>query len=648
MERTTAAAPPKCDTVRKAASRLGEQDIYLFKEGTHTRLYEKLGAFPCDEPPGIWFAVWAPNAQALSVIGDFNDWQPGLHSLRAREDESGIWEGFVPDIGAGALYKYHIESRLNAYRADKGDPFSRAWENPPGTSSRIWDLSYDWGDEEWMASRRTRNALDRPMSVYEVHPGSWQKAVDGGFLNYCELAHRLAEYVTDMGFTHVELMPVMEHPFYGSWGYQCTGYFAPSARYGSPQDFMYLVDHLHQAGIGILLDWVPSHFPGDLHGLAYYDGSHLYEHADPRQGFHPEWKSYIFNYSRNEVRCFLASSAHFWLDRYHVDGLRVDAVASMLYLDYARPEGEWIPNRFGSNENLEAVDFLRHLNETVYQAHPDVQMIAEESTAWPMVSRPTFLGGLGFGLKWNMGWMHDTLNYLAQDPVNRKYHHNQLTFSLMYAFSENFMLPFSHDEVVHGKGSLIGKMPGDDAQKAANLRLLLGYQYAHPGKKLLFMGCEFGQWQEWDHDSPLRWDQVEHMPHAGIRHWVRDLNSAYRENPALFERDFANEGFEWIDVHDWEESVISFLRKGGDPEQTVFVVCNFTPVARDNYRLGVPRRGAWREILNSDARYYGGSGSGNFGAVETAPIPMHGRYQSIVLTLPPLGILFLEPVEDHA
>jgi 1,4-alpha-glucan branching enzyme len=603
-----------------------------------------LGAFPVDDPKGTRFAVWAPNAAAVSVIGDFNDWQPGRDALTVRNDQSGIWEGFVPAIGEGQLYKFHVASRIGGYSADKGDPFARAWERPPANSSRIWKLDYDWGDAGWMAKRQACNGLERPISIYEVHLGSWQRAADGRMLDYRELAHRLSEYLADTGFTHVELLPIMEHPFYGSWGYQTTGYFAPTARYGDPQDFMYLVDHLHQQGIGVILDWVPSHFPSDLHGLAYFDGTHLFEHADPRQGYHPEWHSYLFNYGRNEVRAFLMSSAHFWLEYYHVDGLRVDAVASMLYLDYARRDGEWIPNRYGGNENLEAVAFLRRLNESVYAEHPDVQIIAEESTAWPMVSRPTYLGGLGFGMKWNMGWMHDTLSYMSQDPVHRKYHHNRLTFSLMYAFTENFLLPFSHDEVVHGKKSMLSKMPGHDTHKAANLRLTLGYMFAHPGKKLLFMGNEFGQWQEWNHDEALRWDQADHMPHTGIRNWVRDLNGCYRSTKALFEQDFGHEGFEWVDVHDWEESVISFLRKGVNPEDMVFVVCNFTPVTRENYRLGVPRGDTWREILNSDAVHYGGGGIGNLGEVESAPVPMHGRYQSIVLTLPPLSVLYLEPV----
>jgi 1,4-alpha-glucan branching enzyme len=640
MNRMTANAP-------QSGSRLSDRDIYLFKEGTHSRLYDKLGSFPLGDA-GTWFAIWAPNAEAVSVIGEFNDWQAERNTLEPRSDESGIWEGFVDGARAGQLYKSYIRSRYAGYSADKGDPFAVAWEKPPGTSSRIWDLSYEWSDAQWMSSRGERNALDRPFSIYEVHLGSWQRDANGGMLGYREIAHRLADYVNEMGFTHVELLPVMEHPFYGSWGYQCTGYFAPTARHGTPQDFMYLLDLLHQRGIGVILDWVPSHFPSDLHGLAYFDGTHLFEHADRRQGFHPEWKSYLFNYGRNEVRAFLTSSANFWLDVYHADGLRVDAVASMLYLDYARREGEWLPNRHGGNENLEAIDFLRGLNRTLYGAHPDVQIIAEESTAWPMVSRPTYLGGLGFGMKWNMGWMHDTLSYCSEDPVYRKYHHDQLTFSLWYAFTENFLLALSHDEVVHGKRSLLEKMPGDDWQKAANLRLMLGYMFAHPGKKLLFMGGEFGQRREWAHDAALDWDQCSAMPHAGVRNWVGDLNAAYRSHPPLYARDFAEDGFQWVDVHDYDESVLSFLRKGGEPEQTMLVVCNFTPVPRSNHRVGVPSGGVWREVLNSDAEHYGGSGVGNSGAVEAGPVPTQGYYQSLALTLPPLGVLYLEPEHTAA
>ncbi len=627
----------------QVASRLTDRDIYLFKEGTHSALYEKLGAFPVERSGGTCFSVWAPNATEVSVIGDFNDWAPERAPLHGRSDGSGIWEGFVDGARPGHRYKIHVRSRYGDYRADKGDPFATACEMPPGTSSRIWDCAYEWGDDQWMQGRGARNGLDSPMSIYELHAGSWRRSADGAPLGYRDLAHSLADYVTTTGFTHVELLPIMEHPFYGSWGYQTTGYFAPTARYGTPQDFMYFVDHLHQRGIGVILDWVPSHFPGDLHGLAYFDGTHLYEHADRRQGFHPEWNSYIFNYGRNEVRAFLLSSARFWLDRYHVDGLRVDAVASMLYLDYARRDGEWIPNEHGGNENLAAIDFLRQLNSTVYETHPDAQVIAEESTAWPMVSRPAYVGGLGFGMKWNMGWMHDTLEYLEKDPIHRKHHHDQLTFSLCYAFNENFVLPLSHDEVVYGKRSLLGKMPGDDWQKAANLRLGLGYMYAHPGKKLLFMGGEFGQWQEWNHEEQLHWEQCDNMPHSGIQRWMTDLNAVYRSHPALHRRDFDADGFEWIDVHHWEESVIGFLRKSPAPGAPVLIVANFTPIPRRNYRLGVPRGGIWRELLNSDAEHYGGSGVGNLGAVEAAPVPAHGQYHSLTLTLPPLAVLYLTP-----
>jgi len=625
-------------------SLLTEHDVYLFKEGSHQRLYEKLGAHRAvvDGVTGTQFAVWAPEAEAVSVTGEFNQWSPGSNPLSARLDGSGIWEGFVPEIGRGALYKYRIVSRHGGYQVDKGDPFALAWEAPPSTASRIWSLEYDWSDAEWMERRRAANALDAPMSIYEVHLGSWRRVPEDGnrSLTYRELAEQLPGYVKEMGFTHVELLPVTEHPFYGSWGYQTTGYFAPTARYGTPQDFMGLVDALHRAGIGVILDWVPSHFPGDEHGLAYFDGTYLYEHADPKQGFHPDWNSYIFNYNRHEVRAFLASSALFWLDRYHVDGLRVDAVASMLYLDYGRKEGEWIPNQYGGRENLAAIEFLRDLNQGVYRDHPDVQTIAEESTAWPMVSRPTYTGGLGFGMKWNMGWMHDTLSYFSRDPLYRKFHHNQLTFSLWYAFHENFVLPLSHDEVVHGKGALIGKMPGDDWQQFANLRLLQGYMWGHPGKKLLFMGGEFGQRREWQHEESLEWHVLQYPLHAGAQRWLQDLNRFYRSEPALFEKDFVPDGFQWVDCNDWEESVISFLRRGKRAEDCVLVVCNFTPQVRRNYLVGVPVGGYWEECLNSDATIYGGSGQGNFGGLDTSPVAAHGHYHSLAITLPPLAVLF--------
>ncbi len=629
---------------RATQSRLTDLDLHLLGEGSHYRLYERLGAHPAESGDGVHFGVWAPNAASVSVIGDFNDWDENATPLRQLHAGSGVWEGFAPTARKGQRYKFQIASRHHGYRVDKADPYARYAEVAPDRASIVWGLDYSWNDAEWMQRRIERNALRAPMSVYELHIGSWRRVPEDGnrSLSYRELAAPLADYCDEMGFTHVELLPVMEHPFFGSWGYQVTGYFAPSSRYGTPQDFMYLVDYLHQRGIGVILDWVPSHFPSDEHGLVYFDGTHLYEHADPRQGYHPEWNSYIFNYGRNEVRAFLLSSALFWLDKYHIDGLRVDAVASMLYLDYARKEGEWIPNERGGRENLDAVRFLRELNEAVYREHPDTQTIAEESTAWPGVSRPVYIGGLGFGLKWNMGWMHDTLKYFHEDPIHRKYHHGQLTFSLIYAFDENFMLPLSHDEVVYGKGSLFGKMPGDDWQKAANLRLLLGYMWAHPGKQLLFMGGEFGQRREWAHDEALEWHLLEQPLHAGIKNWVRDLNRFYREQPALYECDFAGDGFAWIDANDSELSVISFLRKSRSGEP-ILVVCNNTPMVRENYRIGVPRKGYWRECLNSDAECYGGSGQGNLGGVDTTPLPAHGHYHSLTLRLPPLGVLFLKP-----
>jgi 1,4-alpha-glucan branching enzyme len=625
---------------------LTDYDAYLFKQGTHAGLYDKLGAHFAVEgaESGVRFAVWAPNAAQVSVIGDWNGWNPEALRLQPRGDSSGVWEAFAPGVPHGACYKYRIVSHSMGYQVQKSDPFAFCTEAPPKTASRVWCLDYDWGDDAWMRSRRSANALDAPVSVYEVHLGSWRRSPEAPdrVLGYRDLARGLAAYVKEMGFTHVELMPVTEHPFYGSWGYQTTGYFAPSARYGTPQDFMWFVDHLHQNGIGVLLDWVPSHFPSDEHGLAYFDGTHLFEHADARQGFHPEWNSYIFNYGRHEVRAFLASSALFWLDKYHIDGLRVDAVASMLYLDYARKEGEWVPNVHGGHENLDAVVFLQSLNESVYREHPDVQTIAEESTAWPAVSRPVWSGGLGFGMKWNMGWMHDTLSYMSKDPVHRKFHHGQLTFSAWYAFTENFVLPLSHDEVVHGKGSLIGKMPGDDWQKFANLRCLYGYMWAHPGKKLLFMGGEFGQRREWTHDQSLEWHVLEWGEHRGVRDWVRDLNRYHRAAPALYEQDFDAAGFEWIDCNDAQNSVLSFIRKPRSAAPVVLAVCNFTPVPRAGYVLGVPRGGRWREVLNSDAACYGGSGMGNAGGVPAHPHPAHGRPFSVALTLPPLSVLIFE------
>lgn len=632
--------------VRYDASLLSEEDVYLFNEGSHLRLYEKLGSHVLEVGGvrGVYFAVWAPDAHRVSVIGDFNAWDGASHPLRPR-GSSGIWEGFVPGLGQGAVYKYRVESRYNGYVVDKADPFAFRAETPPKTASIVWDLGYEWGDGDWMAHREERNSLDAPVSIYEVHLGSWRRVPEEGNrpLTYREAAPLLTDYVKSMGFTHVEFLPLMEHPFYGSWGYQTTGYFAPTGRYGSPQDLMYLIDHLHRHGIGVVLDWVPSHFPADQHGLSYFDGTHLYEHADPRRGLHPDWMTCIFNYGRNEVRSFLLSSAFFWLDKYHADGLRLDAVASMLYLDYSRQEGEWVPNEFGGRENLDAIAFLRRLNKEAYAAFPGIQMIAEESTAWPMVSRPVEMGGLGFGLKWDMGWMHDTLQYMSRDPIFRRYHHNELTFRMIYAFSENFILPLSHDEVVHGKGSLIAKMPGDDRQKAANLRLLLGYMYAQPGKKLLFMGGEFGQWREWDHDSSLDWHLLDYGFHQGVQRWCRDLNALYRRLPALHELDCEFSGFEWVEAGDAESSVLAFLRLACRRQDCALIVCNFTPVVRHGYRVGVPHAGFWREVLNSDALEYGGSGQGNLGGVTAGAVTCHGRPYSLELTLPPLAALFLVP-----
>jgi len=627
-----------------APSLLTPFDLHLFNEGTHGHLYEKLGAHLSSDPDGATFAVWAPNADSVSVIGDFNGWDKTANGLFPRE-QSGIWEGFIPGVKHGALYKYHVHSRVTRTGADKADPFATYSEQPPRQASIVWDLSYRWGDESWMiSSRQASNGRGAPWAVYELHLGSWMRVPEEGnrYLTYRELGPRLADYVGRMGFTHVELMPVMEHPFYGSWGYQCTGYFAPTSRYGTPQDFMFLVDYLHQHGIGVILDWVPSHFPSDEFGLQNFDGTHLFEHADPRLGIHPHWGSSIFNYGRNEVRGFLLSSALCWLDRYHADGLRVDAVASMLYLDYSRKAGEWIPNKFGGNENLEAVDFLRRFNIEVYKEQPPVQTIAEESTSFPLVSRPTYLGGLGFGMKWDMGWMHDTLFYMSQEPIHRKFHHNNLTFRMLYAFGENFMLPLSHDEVVHGKGSLLAKMPGDDWQKFANLRVLFAYQIAQPGKKLVFMGGEFGQRHEWAHDSSLDWHLLEQPLHAGVQRCLGDLNRLYAAEPSLHQLDMDPAGFEWIDANDSEASVITFLRRSRTPGEEVLFAANFTPLVRSNYMVGVPSDGYWRELLNTDAADYGGTGVGNMGGVDAVPIPLHGRPFSLNLTLPPLACVFLK------
>ncbi|MFO7740205.1 MAG: 1,4-alpha-glucan branching protein GlgB [Desulfatiglandaceae bacterium] len=630
----------RSQTVMYDRSPLTHDDVYLFNEGSHFRLYEKLGAHPMahEGEKGTHFAVWAPNAQKVSVLGDFNGWDTESHPLRPRES-SGIWEGFISGVEKGTSYKYHIASGLEGYRVDKADPFALYSEVPPRTASVVWDLNYSWGDEEWMENRQKRNALNAPMVIYEMHVGSWGRVPEKGgrSLTYRELAPGLAEYVRRMGFTHVEFLPIMEHPFYGSWGYQTSGYFTPTSRYGTPQDFMYLIDELHQNGIGVILDWVPSHFPSDEHCLGYFDGTYLFEHVDPRQRIHPEWDTLIFNYGRKEVQSYLLSSALCWLEAYHADGLRVDAVASMLYLDYGRKDGEWIPNKYGGKENLEAIAFLRRFNEEVYKNYPGVQTIAEESTSWPMVSRPLYVGGLGFGMKWDMGWMHDTLEYMSKDPIHRTYHHSRLTFRMLYAFQENFVLPLSHDEVVYGKGSLLRKMPGDDWQKFANLRLLLGYMYAQPGKKLLFMGGEFGQWDEWYHESTLSWHLLDQPYHQGLQRWVQDLNQLYASEPALHEQDFDPRGFEWIDCNDALQSTLSMMRKARNPEDAVVAVFNFTPVPRHNYRVGVPGDGFWRELLNSDARDYGGSGQGSLGGVEASPVPSHGHPHSLNLTLPPLA-----------
>jgi 1,4-alpha-glucan branching enzyme len=621
---------------------IGAIDLHLFNEGTHLRLHRCLGAHVASHGgvSGTYFAVWAPSAEGVGVIGDWNGWSdPNPLSARG---SSGLWEGFVPGVSAGQRYKYRIRAR-GSQVLDKADPLGRLHEVPPQTASVVWSGAYEWNDQAWMQRRRETAALASPISIYECHLGSWRRAPEDGnrSLSYRELAPLLADHLAGLGFTHVELMPVMEHPFFGSWGYQVTGYFAPSARHGTPDDLKFLIDTLHQRGIGVILDWVPSHFPNDAHGLYKFDGTHLYEHEDPRQGYHPHWTSAIFNYGRHEVKSFLLSSAIFWLEELHADGLRVDGVASMLYLDYGRNPGEWIPNRFGGNENIAAVELLRALNEATYREVPDVQTIAEESTAWPGVSRPTYLGGLGFGLKWDMGWMHDTLAYLARDPVYRGHHHGELTFRGIYQFHENFVLALSHDEVAHGKGSLLDKMPGDAWQKRANLRLLFAYQWTMPGKKLIFMGSEFGQWREWDHDGSLDWHLLGDADHARIALTVGELNRLYRQRAALHRHDCDPSGFAWIVGNDDANSVLAYERRAED--DVAVVVLNFTPVPRTNYRLGVPRPGRWREALNTDAAELGGSGHGNGGSVEAHPVGAHGRPFSLNVVLPPLGALILLP-----
>jgi len=641
---------PTPDNIKKQKSReFTDYDEYLFREGKHFSLYYKLGSHIVEKnnQKGVEFSVWAPNAKEIAVIGDFNNWNYGASLMQARQDGSGIWELFIPGVKKGDNYKYHIISGSHDYSVDKTDPFAVFCEVPPSTASKVWDLDYTWNDEQWMKDRVNINSPDRPMSVYELHPESWRRVPEEGNrpLTYREMAVDLIDYLKKNGFTHVELLPVMEHPFSGSWGYQVLGFFAATSRFGTPQDFMYLIDRLHQNNIGILLDWVPSHFPGDEHGLHYFDGTYLFEHHDPRQGYHPDWSSYIFNYGRNEVKEFLISSAHFWCDKYHVDGIRVDAVASMLYLDYSREDGEWIPNEHGGRENLQAIQFLRELNESLYTRFPGIQTIAEESTAWPMVTRPVYTGGLGFGFKWNMGWMHDTLDYFANDPVHRGYHHNKITFSMWYAFNENFMLSLSHDEVVHGKGSMINKMPGDEWQKFANLRLLYGYMFAHPGKKLLFMGNEFGQRSEWNHETSLDWHLLENENHKRLLRWIKDLNATYKKYPALYEVDFESAGFKWIDPGDAVNSILSFVRYDKGKKNMVMVICNFTPVPRHNYLIGAPEEGYWKEILNSDAKEYGGSGHGNFGGVDTSPVPYHEEEQSVNIVLPPLGVVIFSNSE---
>lgn len=628
---------------------LTDFDLHLFAEGRHYRTYDILGAHAkrVKDVDGVRFAIWAPNALRVSVVGDFNEWDGRRHPMGNR-GASGLWELFIPELPPGTIYKYEIRPRTCEAAFLKADPYAFAAELRPKTASVVWTLDrHTWGDQQWLETRATRDHLTAPLAIYEVHLGSWMRVPEEGgrWLTYRELAEKLVPYVKDLGFTHVELMPVAEHPFDGSWGYQTTGYFAPTSRYGPPEDFMAFVDACHRTGVGVILDWTPAHFPDDPHGLAWFDGTHLYDHEDPRLGYHPEWHSRIFNFGRAEVRNFLINNALFWIDRYHIDGLRVDAVASMLYLDYSRQPGEWIPNRFGGHENLDAVEFVKELTAIVHKEHAGILTIAEESTAWPGVSRPIYLGGLGFSLKWNLGWMHDMLEYFGLDPVYRKYHHNNLTFGLMYAFSENFVLVLSHDEVVYGKKALLEKMPGDDWQRFANLRALLGYMYGHPGKKMLFMGAEFGQWQEWNHDASLQWHLLKYAPHQALHRYVRDLNRLYQSQPALHEVDFEWTGFQWIDFSDADQSVVAFLRRAKNTNDFILLIYNLTPVPRFNYRVGVPQSGFYRELLNSDAALYGGSNIGNGGGVQAEPLPCHGFSHSVALTLPPLSGVWLKCTE---
>jgi len=649
-EKTGLASKLKKGVNNEGFSLLTDFDVHLFREGKHARIYEKLGSHEVevDGKKGTFFAVWAPSAKQVSVIGNFNQWNNQENKLNVRWDASGIWEGFIEGIGHGEAYKYAITAQSGQI-LEKGDPYARYWEEAPNTATIVWnDGDYKWKDKNWLEARKKTSGEPKPMTFYEIHFGSWRRnPVNGESLTYLEMAEELVPYLKEMNYTHVEFLPLMEHPFYGSWGYQITGYFAPTSRYGIPQDFKFLVDKLHQAGIGVFLDWVPSHFPGDAHGLFEFDGTSLYEHADPRKGFHPDWKSYIFNYGRSETRSFLISNAIYWIDQYHIDGLRVDAVASILYLDYSRKDGEWIPNEHGGNENIEAITFLKEFNETVYREFPDAMTIAEESTSWSMVSRPTYMGGLGFGQKWMMGWMHDTLEYFKRDSIHRKFHQNEITFSIMYAFTENFMLPLSHDEVVHGKGSILGRMPGDEWQRFANLRLLYGWMFTHPGSKLLFMGSEFGQYAEWNHEKSLDWNLLDYDPHKGAQAWMKDLNHFYQQFPALYEYAFDHRGFEWIDYSDHENSVILFIRRGFKTEDTLVVACNFTPTSRQNYRIGVPEgKGVWKEQINSDNLKYGGSGLLNQGALKTVPVKMHEQEHSISISIPPLAILILKKLGE--